>query len=69
MVRAAGLYPVLTPDKRKVAGSSPASPTNIPNGLFTYFYFIEFLHRMAVCFLQGVSNTKGQNYHKKNVCT
>ena len=28
MVRAAGLYPVLTSDKCKVAGSNPASPTN-----------------------------------------
>ena len=27
MVRAAGLYPVLVPDKHKVAGSSPVAPT------------------------------------------
>tara|TARA_R110001583_G_scaffold30052_2_gene104258 strand:+ start:158 stop:436 length:279 start_codon:yes stop_codon:yes gene_type:complete len=42
MVRAAGLYPVLTPDKRKVAGSNPVSPTKYPMGYLHIFILLNF---------------------------
>ena len=42
MVRAAGLYPVLTPDKRKVTGSNPVSPTKYPMGYLHIFILLNF---------------------------